>query len=99
MIWTKRVLLTFPFIIAAALTILINGDDRQHAERNAGYGFLFGAPWDWLLDRGWFGHVHSRWLQTIIGYAVILWIPALLYSGCLWALFRLFTFLRLSRSR
>jgi hypothetical protein len=57
--------------------------NREHI---AGYGFLFAIPWAWLLDRGWFGNVHSRWLEELVGYVIILWIPALLYSGCLWLL-------------
>jgi hypothetical protein len=80
MVWTRRILLALPFAAAAVLTVLINFADRLHLrlERFAGYGFLFGAPWAWLLDRDWFGNVHSRWGQSLIGYAVILWIPALL---------------------
>ncbi len=94
MIWTKRILLALPFAAAAALTVLINVADRLHLRREhiAGYGFLFARPWACLLDRGWFGDVRSRWAQEFIAYAVILWIPALLYSGCLWLLLRGFGF-------
>jgi len=65
MIWTKRILLALPFAAAAALTVLINVADRLHLRREhiAGYGFLFATPWAWLLDRGWFGDVRSRWAQ------------------------------------
>ena len=77
MIWAERLLIASPFVIAAALNILIKVFDRPSstAQRIAGYGFAFGAPWAWLLDRGWFGNVHSRWLDTVISYAVVLWIP------------------------
>src|SRR5436190_852803 len=94
MIWTKRILLALPFAAAAALTVLINVADRLHLHREhiSGYGFLFATPWAWLLDRGWFGDVRSRWAQEFIAYAVILWIPALLYSGSLWLLLRGFGF-------
>src|SRR5215467_8253387 len=85
-----RIVLAVPLAIAAALTILISLSDRLYlrSERIAGYGFLFGTPWAWLLDREWFGHVHNRQLESFITYAVVLWIPALLYSSCLWLLFR-----------
>jgi len=87
-VWARRLFIVFPFIIAATLTLLMNTVDRVHVQRVAGYGFFFGTPWAWLLDRGWFGNVHSRWVETLIGYAVILWIPAVLYSCCLWLLLR-----------
>ncbi len=53
-----------------------------------GIGFLFGTPWAWLLDRGWVPDYHHHSMQLLFGYAIILWIPALLYSGCLWLLLR-----------
>jgi hypothetical protein len=91
MIWLRRALLAVPFLIATVLTVLISSARTLHlrSERIAGYGFLFGTPWAWLLDHGWFGNVHSRWFQSLIVYAVILWIPAALYSVCLWILLRL----------
>jgi hypothetical protein len=86
--WTRRILLVLPFVTAGVLTFLIGFADRLHlrSERFAGYGFLFGIPWAWLVDRGWFEHVHSRFAQSLVGYAVVLWIPAILYSACLWLL-------------
>jgi hypothetical protein len=88
MIWVKRILLSLPFALAAGLTVLISFSDRLHlrAERIAGYGFAFGTPWAWLLDHDWFGNLHSRWVESLITYAVLLWVPALLYSACLWLL-------------
>jgi len=85
-----RRLLAVPFIIAAALTLLVVSADRLHLRREhiAGCAFLFGTPWAWLLDRGWFGSIQSRWAESLISYAVILWIPAVLYSACLWLLLR-----------
>lgn len=90
MIWIKRLIVASPFMVAAVLTILINVADRFHwrHEHIAGYGFLFGAPWAWLLDRSWFGSVHPRWLEALIGQCVILWVPAILYSACLWLMLR-----------
>ena len=86
--WPRRILLALPLVAAGVLTFLIGFGDRLHlrSEQVAGYGFLFGIPWAWLLDRGWFEHVHSRFVQSLIDYAVILWIPAILYSACLWLL-------------
>jgi hypothetical protein len=82
MFWTRRLLLLLPFAVAAVLTVLVSLADRLHLNLDhiARYGFLFAMPWAWLLDRGWF-----RGFHTLI---VILWIPALLYSSCLWLLFR-----------
>jgi len=82
------VLLGLPFVIAGVLTLLMLASDRLHwhGERIAGYGFLFGTPWAWLLDRGWIPNPHNRFLGELFGFLVILWIPAALYSTCLWLL-------------
>ena len=60
MIWLRRILLTVPFAIAAVLNVLVLSADRLHLHREhvAGLGFLFGAPWAWLLDRGWVPDYH-----------------------------------------
>jgi hypothetical protein len=86
--WLKRLLLAAPFAVAALLNILLLGVDRFHLRREhvAGYCFLFGAPWAWLLDWGWLPHSHSGWLRILFGYALILWIPAALYFACVWLL-------------
>jgi hypothetical protein len=88
MVWVRRFFITVLFIIAATLTVLMNTVDRVHLQRVEAYGFLFAIPWAWLLDRGWFEDVHSRWGEALMAYAVLLWVPALLYSGCLWLLLR-----------
>jgi hypothetical protein len=82
MFWTRRLLLLLPFVVAAVLTVLVSFADRLHLNLDhiAGYGFLFATPWAWLLDRPW-----SRGFHDLI---IILWVPALLYSSCLWLLFR-----------
>ena len=88
MVWARRFLVTVPFLIAAALTTLMLFADRFHLyrERIAGYGFLFATPWSWLIDLFWIpGLQHGR-LATVMGYALILWVPATLYSVCLWLL-------------
>ena len=92
--WTRRLLVASPFAIASVLNVLMLGVDRLHLHREhiAGYGFLFGTPWAWLIDyifdHIWRGTVHSHWLTAATGYVAVLWIPAALYSTCLWLLFR-----------
>jgi hypothetical protein len=97
MVWTKRFFLALPFAIAAVLNVLMIAADRLHWHREqhiAGYGFLFATPWAWLIDFIWFGfldhiwrgNVHSNWITALMGYVAILWIPAALYSTCLWLL-------------
>jgi len=83
-------LVASPFVVAAVLNALLGLADRFHLYREhiAGYCFLFATPWAWLLDRDWFGGVQGRLAEALITYAVLLWIPALLYSSCLWILFR-----------
>ena len=87
--WIKRFLLTLPFAIAVVLTVLMASADQFHLHREhiAGYGFLFGSPWAWLLDRPGLFAVHNRKLIALSGYVVILWIPAALYSACIWLVF------------
>jgi hypothetical protein len=88
MSWAKRLLVSLPFVMALTLNILIVAAVRLHwyREHIYGYCFLFATPWAWLLDHIPVGNVHHGWLAAFIGYAVILWIPATLYSGCLWLL-------------
>src|SRR5438874_13692070 len=89
MIWIKRSLIALPFAIAGVLNVLAIAADRLHLHREhvAGFVFLFATPWAWLLDRGWFPITHNRLLMALIGYGLLLWIPAALYSGCLRLLF------------
>jgi hypothetical protein len=90
----RRLLLLSPFGVAAVLTIIVTLTDRLHmrSERIAGYCFLFATPWAWLLDQGSFPKIHSRWLEAVVGYVLLLWIPALLYSASLWLLLRAISF-------
>ena len=85
-----RIALALPFFIAGILNVLVVIARPLHwrTEHVAGYFFLFGTPWAWLLDRGWFGSMNNKWLDAAIVYSVVLWVPALLYSGCLWLLMR-----------
>lgn len=90
MIWAKRLLLPLPFLVAAALNLFVVIARAMHwrSERITGYVFLFATPWAWLVDHEWFGRMNNRWLENLTAYLLILWIPALLYSGCFWLLFR-----------
>jgi hypothetical protein len=78
-----------PFAIAGVLTVLVFNLDRLHLyrERIIGYGFLFAAPWAWLLDLLWIPNVHSGCKGELLGCVILLWIPAALYSVCVWLLF------------
>jgi hypothetical protein len=59
MVWIRRFLITVPFAIAAVLNVPVIAADRLHLYREhvVGYGFLFAAPWAWLLD-------HPSWLEV-----------------------------------
>jgi hypothetical protein len=77
--WIRRIIASFPFVVALALNVLVDTD--RHNRHIEGFGFLFGAPWAWLLDRDWFfGHTASCWTRNLETSIVILWGPALLYS-------------------
>lgn len=65
----------------------------------ARYGFVFSSPWDWLVKVGDITNrlnFQNRWVAGFIAYIVLLWIPALLYSACLWLLL---VFLRIADRR
>jgi hypothetical protein len=87
--WFKRTLLTIPFAVAALLNILSVAavQLRLNSERIGSHIFLFAAPWSWLLDLFWMPDRHHLRLQMFFGYAILLWVPALLYSMCIWLLF------------
>ena len=84
-----------PFAAATVLTILVSFGKglRLTSEQIAGSVFPFFAPWAWLLDRDWFGEVHSRLFESLISFAFVLWIPAALYAACLWLVIWLLGFL------
>ena len=55
----------------------------------ARYGFVFSGPWAWLVNLADITNrmnVHNRWLGGVIWYVALLWIPAVLYSVCVWLL-------------
>ena len=73
MSWTRRLVIASPFVVAGVLNVLSLAAYRLrwNPERIASYGFLFAAPWSWLLG-GLFIRIHNRWLAALFGYAVIL---------------------------
>jgi len=87
--WFRRTLLTIPFAVAALLNILLVAADqlRLNSEHIGSRIFLFATPWSWLLDLFWIPDRQHLRLQIFFGYAILLWIPALLYSMCMWLLF------------
>jgi hypothetical protein len=78
-------LVAMPFVMAFVLNVLAIAAVHfgWNRERISGYGFLFATPWAWLVDSIWFRNIHSGWLAAPSIYAAVLWIPAALYSGCL----------------
>lgn len=79
MVWARRLLLTVPFAIAAVLNTLVFVADRFHLNRQriAGCAFLFSTPWAWLIDLlGPPSLLHHRQLEIVMGYVLILWVPA-----------------------
>ena len=67
------------------------GVDHLHLRLNyiARYGLVFSGPWYWLMN---FADITNRlnvpieWLRGFMLYAALLWIPAVLYSVCVWLL-------------
>lgn len=89
--WCRRGILALPFLVAASLNVLVCFADNLHLriEHFAGLGFLFAAPWGWLLEHDWyFGHHPAQWVDNVVSYVAVLWIPALLYALSLWLLIR-----------
>lgn len=84
----RRLFLIVPFAIAAVLTVLVPNANRLRLRHVEGYGFLFATPWGWLIERIWLPDLHHHRIYLLFGYAILFWIPALLYSGSLWLLFR-----------
>jgi hypothetical protein len=85
MTWARRMLVALPLALAFILNTLMVAAIHLgwYRERIAGYGFLFATPWLWAFDPVCFRN-GNRLLGPFIGYAVVLWIPAVLYSGYLW---------------
>jgi len=89
--WTTRLSVAVPFAIAGLLNALMLGVEHLHLRLDyiARYGFVFSGPWVWLVNVADITNrlnVQNRWLGGFIAYVALLWIPALLYSVCVWLL-------------
>ena len=89
--WANRLLVAVPFAIAALLNALMVGVEHLHLRLDyiARYGFIFSGPWAWLVNFADITNrlnVQNRWLGGFITYVALLWIPAVLYSVCVWLL-------------
>jgi len=89
--WTTRLSVAVPFAIAGLLNALMLGVEHLHLRLDyiARYGFVFSGPWVWLVNVADITNrlnVQNRWLGGFITYVALLWIPALLYSVCVWLL-------------
>jgi hypothetical protein len=67
------------------------GVEHLHLRLNyiARYGFVFSGPWLWLegiADITNHVNVQNGWLRGFLAYVALLWIPAVLYSVCVWLL-------------
>jgi hypothetical protein len=89
--WVNRFLIAFPFAIAALLNALMLGVEHFHLRLDhiARYGFVFAGPWAWVANAADITNylsVQNHWLRGLLSYAALLWIPAVLYSACVWLL-------------
>jgi hypothetical protein len=90
--WKKRLLIAVPLVIAALLNALMLGVEHLHLRLDyiARYGFVFFGPWVWpaanVADIADHLNGQNPWLGGFLWYVAILWIPAVLYSVCVWLL-------------
>jgi len=89
--WLKPLLLALPFALAAALNVLLWASDHYHWRilLITHYAFLFGTPWGHLLGELPIPNPRSHFLQLLLGYSLVLWVPAALYCACLWIALRI----------
>ena len=90
--WLKPLLLALPFAFAAALNYLLWAADHYHWRGRlivTHYAFLFGTPWARLLGELPIPNPRSHFLQLLLGYSLVLWIPAALYCACVWIILRI----------
>jgi hypothetical protein len=89
--WFKPLLLALPFAIAAALNVLmwLFSHDPWRGLLVTRYAFLFAMPWARLLGELPIPNPHSHVLQVLLGYALVLYIPAALYGLGLWIILRI----------
>ena len=96
----KRLALALPFAIALVLNLASLLADRfqWNPQEVARLGVLFAIPWGWLLDALPLPATSNHGLALVIGYGIILWIPAALYAGSLWLLLAALKFIAVRRS-
>jgi hypothetical protein len=87
----RRLAIASPFVVAALLNALMLGVEHFHFRLDfiARYGFVFYGPWSWLINIGDITNrlnVQNGWLRGFTAHFVLLWIPAVLYSVCVWLL-------------
>ena len=80
-----------PFAAAALLNAIMVGVEHLHLRLDyiARYGFVFSGPWVRLVNFADITNrlnVQNRWLGGFVTYVALLWIPAVLYSICVWLL-------------
>jgi hypothetical protein len=89
-------LIAAPLGVAGLLNVLMVGDEYLHLRLGyiARYGFVFAGPWGRFVDIANITNrvsVQNEWLRGFISYAALLWIPAVLYSVCVWLLLAVLT--------
>ena len=79
--WVKILSIMLPGIIAAALNVTIVAAPHYnlYREHYIGLGFLFAAPWIWLLENVGF-QISRVSRSSTVAYTIFLWLPAVLYS-------------------
>jgi hypothetical protein len=87
-------LLAMPLLAAAAINVLHAYSVELYLKREhiAGYAFLFAFPWGWVIrviDRLPDVGSNHRTLSIILSYVYILWVPAVLDSVSIFAIFKL----------
>jgi hypothetical protein len=91
--WLSRLLVAIPFAIAALFNALWSGSSPIHLNYIARYGFLYSWPWNWLPNVGDLMNrlnLHNQSLESLGWYIALFWIPAVLYSVCIWLLLVVF---------
>jgi hypothetical protein len=84
-------LIAVPFAVAALLNAVMVCVDhfRLRLDLIARYGFAFSGPWARIVNVADITNrlnVQNGWLRGFITYVGLLWIPAILYSVCVWLL-------------
>jgi hypothetical protein len=90
--WKARLIAILPFVIAAILMSFALNAHRWDIARSHNlerYLFLFALPWAWIVDSISAPRFQNHLADVLVFYALLLWLPAFLYSLCIWTLIRL----------